>query len=854
MERPRVAGKFLHLDGHRLGFRVKGVTYGAFKPQPDSIQFPTPERVAEDFRAMAVAGFNTVRTYTVPPAWLLDQAAQSGLRVMVGLPWEQHITFLDDPGRPDRIEEGVIEGVRRCAGHPAVLCYAVGNEIPASIVRWHGGRAIERFIHRLYRAAKRTDPAALVTYVNYPTTEYLRLPFLDLHCFNVFLEEPRALERYLARLQNIASDKPLILAEIGLDSRRNGLDGQAMSLAWQVDKALRAGCAGAVVFAWTDEWYRGGEEVWDWDFGLTDRLRRPKPALSAVSRSLARPPADLISRPPRITVAVCAHNAAATIDECLEGISNLDYPDYEVIVVDDGSSDDTAEIAGRHRVDLVRTENRGLSGARNTALARATGDIIAYIDSDAYPHEDWLAFLAEAYSDKSYTGVGGPNVLPPDAGDMEECVAHAPGGPIHVLIDDDHAEHIPGCNMSFRVDALRSVGGFDSQFRIAGDDVDICWRIQDAGGTIGYKAAAMVFHHRRDTLSAYFRQQLNYGRAEAMLERKWPARYNEYGHPTWVGRVYGNGRMLPLMRQRWRVYYGMRGSAAFQPAVENGCRPFNVLPLMPEWFIVVAAVAGLSLLGVLWWPLLAFLPIALGLTAVLIGQAVASARLADLRHRNSGGWGQVRRRTMIAFLHLVQPLARLMGRLGSNLTPWKMRGVAGIGFPRERVIALWSERWHSPQTWLDGLEVQLRRRRVVVRSGGPHDRWDLEAWCGLLGGVRALIASEDHAGGKQLLRVRMRPCHTPKLVLFTLVMVSLAVLAALGGVWLVTAILVGIAGLANARLFFERGAALRSMEVCMVELRETFEAAEVRPPEPTGIEMESQPELTVQSASHLPNR
>jgi hypothetical protein len=69
--------------------------------------------------------------------------------------------------------------VRATAGHPAVLCYGIGNEIPAGIVRWHGRRRIERFLRRLYDAAKVEDPGALVTYVNYPTTEYLRLRIVN---------------------------------------------------------------------------------------------------------------------------------------------------------------------------------------------------------------------------------------------------------------------------------------------------------------------------------------------------------------------------------------------------------------------------------------------------------------------------------------------------------------------------------------------------------------------------------------------------------------------------------------------------------------------------------------------------
>ncbi len=86
---------------------------------------------------------------------------------------------------------------------PPILGYAIGNEIRAPIVRWHGARAVERFLGRLHAVAKAEDPEALVTYVNYPSTEYLELPFLDLVCFNVYLEAERSLEAYVARLHNV---------------------------------------------------------------------------------------------------------------------------------------------------------------------------------------------------------------------------------------------------------------------------------------------------------------------------------------------------------------------------------------------------------------------------------------------------------------------------------------------------------------------------------------------------------------------------------------------------------------------------------------------------------------------------
>ena len=96
------------------------------------------------------------------------------------------------------------------------------------------------------------------------------------------------LRRYLARLQHVAGNLPLLLSEAGADSIREGLAGQASLTAMQIRAAFAEGACGAVAFAWTDEWWRGGHDIEDWDFGIVDRKRNPKPALYAVSKTRTR--------------------------------------------------------------------------------------------------------------------------------------------------------------------------------------------------------------------------------------------------------------------------------------------------------------------------------------------------------------------------------------------------------------------------------------------------------------------------------------------------------------------------------------------------------------------------------------
>ena len=177
--RLQVRGKSLYEGDTKL--HVRGVTYGTFRPDEETSDFPSVgcgrrglrrhgrerrQRRPHVHRAAALAARPGERA----------RALRDG-RAPVGGARRRSSTTASGPRRSS---SSVREMVRSCAGHPAILCYAIGNEIPASIVRWHGKRRIERFLKRLYHAAKSEDPGALVTYVNYPSTEYLSLPFIDL--------------------------------------------------------------------------------------------------------------------------------------------------------------------------------------------------------------------------------------------------------------------------------------------------------------------------------------------------------------------------------------------------------------------------------------------------------------------------------------------------------------------------------------------------------------------------------------------------------------------------------------------------------------------------------------------------
>ncbi|MCL2770548.1 MAG: glycosyltransferase, partial [Solirubrobacterales bacterium] len=545
----------------------------------------------------------------------------------------------------------------------------------------------------------------------------------------------------------------------------------------------------------------------DWDFGLTDRQRRPKPALAAVRDAFAQGPAVADTDWPSASVVVCTYNGSRTLGDCLDGLADLHYPSYEVIVVDDGSTDSSGEIAQARGVRVVSTENQGLSAARNTGFRAACGEIVAYIDDDARPDPEWLRFIALELINSEHAGVGGPNLAPPDDGAVADCVANAPGGPVHVLLSDRVAEHIPGCNMAFRREALEEIDGFDTRFRTAGDDVDLCWRLQQCGHTIGFAPAAIVFHHRRNSVRAYWRQQRGYGRAEAMLERKWPERYNRLGHLRWSGRMYGKGARSGLRLRRGRVHHGTWGTGLFQSLYEPPEGGMLSLALVPELYILLAALLAIGALGAVWRGLLLALPLAALVGAILVGRAIGGAAAASFASDTARRRDRLRLYATTSALHLIQPVARLLGRLAEGLTPWRHRAPRHASFPYPATHRLWGEAWAPVEQRLRALEATLRARDITVRRGGEFDRWDLEVHVGLMGCSRARMVMEEHGAGRQLVRLRRWPRCGVHGALALAALAALAAAAALDGAPIVAALLAAACAALGLRAAWEAAGA-----------------------------------------------
>jgi glycosyltransferase involved in cell wall biosynthesis len=754
-QRVRARAKFFFEGDYK--FFLKGVTYGTFAPDSDGYYVGPPEKARIDLSLMREIGVNGVRVYHAPPKWFLDLCYEFGIRVMVTLWWGQNVDFLSSGRRRREIFAKVHSDVNSNAGHPGLLGYLVANEISSTMVRWYGVRRVTEFVENMINIGRDADDDVLFSYASYPPTEYLLPTNMDFYTFNVYLHRRSDFDRYLARLQNLAEDRPLIMGEFGMDTLRHSEKEQAEILAWHIESVVRGGLAGTFLYTWTDEWWCNGQDITDWAFGLTTRERLPKEALSRVKSLFAGPESVTrkISLPhyPKVSVIVCSYNGAKTLERCLESLRRIEYPDYEVILVDDGSKDDTEEIASRNRwITYLRQENSGLSMARNVGARAATGEVLAYTDSDCMADPQWLYFMVGTLLSGAYAGVGGPNVSPPAENWIQACVAAAPGGPNHVLLTDQIAEHIPGCNMAFYKWAFERVGGFDPEYRKAGDDVDFCWRLQQDGQIIGFSPSAIVWHYRRFTLAAFRKQQNGYGEAESLLRFKHLVFFGPTGTAKWKGQIYGAPRFTWLIN-RPIIYHGIFGEGLFQSIYPTPQSDLAGYLSSIEWVVLTFLVFCLSIP----LPFLRIVPyLMFGGTFLVALSHMIHAKL-EPKHDT------ILARLLVAFLALTQPLVRGWSRyftwLKFKRTPPAVIASHEKDYTPSRGsisnLNFWTENGQGREQLLPEIIEALETEGWNYSTDTGWKNWDIQVYGSFWWGIKLRSVTEYHGGPKCLTRIKL---------------------------------------------------------------------------------------------------
>ncbi len=631
-----------------------------------------------------------------------------------------------------------------------LIGYLIDCPIAPDQLRQFGIERFRKRIVKLIGTIRQIDGNRVVALKHYPSTIGLASMNESLIYAVMPPLSPSELRAYVVRLHNIAESRPVVL-EFG-----EGLSGQDEVVAC----AFGLGAAGVVAPAMRPAASSGA---------LGIRMLSAGELLPFVTLNGDCPPK--LPDPPMVSVVICAYNAERTMRPCLESLRKINYPNYEVVIVDDGSRDSTAEIAADFpEFRLIRQPNKGLSVARNVGMQAACGEIIAYTDSDCVVDPDWLSLMVRAMTESHFDGCGGPNYAPHEEGRIEACVAASPGAPCHVLLGDERAEHLAGCNMVFRKAALEKIGGFDPQFTAAGDDVDICWRMLDAGLKLGFCPAAFVWHFRRNTIKAYYGQQRGYGNAEAMLYLKYPDRFNALGQIRWRGTIPGLARTIPggkSLRVRWD-----RQVNALQQVSEPPLNILRVLPLTAEWN--AAMLVGLALsfgLGFTILPALAML---------LLGPAWAAYyALAAPLENSHRGFGA---RLLIAWLAYSGPISRTIARYRLRR---RLRNRAALDdAPRQRPtiswlrrsirLAYWNEAWTTREKMLESLSSLFARAgTAAIPDHGWRDA-DLTLEPGALSLVEIKTADEEHSGNriKSLVEIRARLTSITRLALILCVIIT----------------------------------------------------------------------------------
>lgn len=231
---------------------------------------------------------------------------------------------------------------------------------------------------------------------------------------------------------------------------------------------------------------------------------------------------------PRVSVVIIVYNGEKTIGRCIDSILNQDDDNYEIIVVNDGSVDDTESICKRYGDKIVyfrSNVNMGVAGARNRGFTLAGGQYIAYTDSDCVAQKDWLSTLVRYAVNNRVDVLGGAVLTPKDLNFFARCVGtlHKPGP---ILESENIAKDIPTANALFSKSLYREIKGFDETFRVSNEDTDLLIRMQLKGRKIHYEPRAKVYHYHKNNVHSFAKWRFDTGLGLCMLAKKYSFKVN----------------------------------------------------------------------------------------------------------------------------------------------------------------------------------------------------------------------------------------------------------------------------------------------------------------------------------------
>lgn len=254
---------------------------------------------------------------------------------------------------------------------------------------------------------------------------------------------------------------------------------------------------------------------------------------------------------PLFSIIIPAHNAADTILPCLRALANQTVPRcrYEIIVVDDGSTDGTAEVvqqfiqsqemarSARQSVadpagssgpssllwglsKLIRQSHQGAAVARNTGAQKARADIVLFLDADCVPERTWLERMTQALRQRNVAGVSGV-VRTRQTGLIPRFIQAEYDARYKRIAQKPYIDFVSSGTAGYHRQAFAAVGGFATVLGGA-EDVDLSFRLCDAGYRLVFKPRAVVYHSHPESLLAYARRKFIYGYWRSRVYQRHP--------------------------------------------------------------------------------------------------------------------------------------------------------------------------------------------------------------------------------------------------------------------------------------------------------------------------------------------
>lgn len=228
---------------------------------------------------------------------------------------------------------------------------------------------------------------------------------------------------------------------------------------------------------------------------------------------------------PLISIIISVYNEEKTLRQCLDSLLVLEYPNHEVIMVNDASTDNTLAILQEYqkkskKIKVVTyTVNKGVPGARNEGMKAAKGDIFVFTDADATFPKEWPTKLIEPFLTNPRVGAtGGRDIAPPNQPLIHRCIdytltsfigtAGLRGAKVRLA-----KYAVTGCNFAVKREVVEKVGRHDERIRWRGEEKEWCQRIREAGYEIQFVPESYILHYRRISLKSFWTQTYKSGKA-----------------------------------------------------------------------------------------------------------------------------------------------------------------------------------------------------------------------------------------------------------------------------------------------------------------------------------------------------